>query len=205
MWGEIAAAVGSTALGSVLNRQKPQGYSKGDLDYIAAQRRNQIGDFANQLSAARNRYLAQLPQFQNYAFNQFAPQAESMFAGRGLSVTGGAFQSELAKKAAAFQAEQMLSGISMEREDLNAVNNAYGNLSSNQLGGSYSNFGTSSPNPLAQGLGQLGSTLMTDAFDQRGSDRLSSDLANYKALAALKANTRGSVVNQAPLPPIRGR
>jgi hypothetical protein len=156
-----AASVGLGVAG-MMRKQPNYGYSKGDLDYIAAQRAGQIDAFAKQLSEARARYATQLNQFGNNTFNRFTPQAESSFAGRGLSVTGGAFQSALARKAAEIQDNEMLNLFNVEHGDIKSVDDARGNLAGAQLGRGPSG---PSPDPIAQGLGQLSGGLGSLAID----------------------------------------
>lgn len=91
------------------------------IDVYAARRMGEINDFANTLATVRQRYMTQLNNFQNYAFQRFMPQAEAQFAGRGLQVSGGAYASELARKSADYQNEGLLTAAQMEREDLGNV------------------------------------------------------------------------------------
>lgn len=168
-WGQLALAAaamgGSMLAGS--QKQKNTGYSKGDLDYIASVRSREIESFSQQLAQARSRYMSRLPQFQNFAFNQFMPEAEAAYAGRGLQVSGGAFGSALGKKAAEFQNQGMLDELNMEREDANSVSNAMGQLRAAQLGGGYNNMqGQQGMNPLASGLGQVAYDLFSDGLDR---------------------------------------
>lgn len=158
--GMIGSSLGGAIGGSFGQNQAP-GYSKGDLDYIASQRSQQIGNFANQLAQARQQYYeTTLPNFQKYAMSRFMPQIESNLAGRGLQLSGGAFGSALARQSADFQAQQSLGQYQDTRGDLNNVNNSYGQLAGAQLGGSYANMQNPAPNNnfanLTSQLGQIG-------------------------------------------------
>lgn len=175
MTGNPYAAIGMGATGALAGAlspdQQPTGYSKGDLDSIAQQRFGEIADFRNQLASVRQRYLAQLPQFQAHAMSRFMPQLEAQYANRGLQVSGGAFGSALGRKAGDFQAEQMLAAPQMEAQDLTTVANMMGQVRNAQLGGGYSNFaGPTPPNPIygAAGnfLGQAGMAYMGNQFNQ---------------------------------------
>ncbi len=106
---------------------------KDRLAALAA-RQQQIGDFSNSLATARQNFLTQTNQLQQDAFKRFAPQAEAQFAGRGLDVTGGAFQSALAQKAAEYQNNLIASQADQQRQDLMSVQNLQTGLFPQQLG-----------------------------------------------------------------------
>lgn len=152
----LIAGGASAGIGALLGPKGPQGYSKGDIDYIVAQRSRQIDSFRNELAQARARLAARIPQLQTEAFNRFTPDLEAKLAARGLHVSGGAFASGAGKKGAELQAEleKMLYGA--EREDITNVNNAYGQLTSAQLGGGFSNLEKPQGSPWATALGQFG-------------------------------------------------
>lgn len=160
----IAGGV-SAGVGMLGPKKQAPGYSKGDLDFLMAQRQGQINEFSNALSAARGRYLAQLPQFQQRAMSTFAPNLEAKYGARGLQVGGGAFGSALGKKAADFQAEQMLSAIGMEREDLGRVDAARGNAYSGILGQSPAG---NNPPDYGAPLGMLSSGLLSYGLSGMG-------------------------------------
>lgn len=141
MLGPIGAIAGAgLGVASALRKPQQQGYSKGDLEFMASQRGAQIDQFQNALAASRQKYLAQLPQFQNYAMSRFMPQLEANMAGRGLQVSGGAFGSELGRQAGDFQAQQMLAAPEMERQDLTTVDQARSGLFGAQMGVGSQNF-----------------------------------------------------------------
>lgn len=191
MWGQLALAAGTTAAGMLAGSRKPKntGYSKGDLDYIAAVRGREIESFSRQLAQARSRYMSKLPQFQNFAFNQFMPEAEAAYAGRGLQVSGGAFGSALGKKAAEFQNQGMMDELTMEREDAHSISNALGQLRAAQLGGGYNNMqGPGGVDPLAAGLGQVGYDLFRDGLDRGTMPWQSKNAPNVR----MRPNTRTS-------------
>lgn len=164
------AVAGGLGLGvaGLLRKNKTQGYSKGDLDYIAAVRAREIDNFSNQLTGLRTRYSAALANFGNYTFNRFVPQAEASFAGRGLNVTGGAFQSALARKAADIQQSEGLEMYNRERSDIGAVNDAWSALRAAQLGGGFSNMGGVAPDPTGEAMGMLSSALLSYGANAAG-------------------------------------
>lgn len=171
--GLAAGGLGLTAAG-MMRKQPNYGYSKGDLEALAARRSGEINDFALQLSGLRQRYASQLTNFGNNTFNRFAPQAEASFGARGLQVTGGAFQSALARRASEIQDEQGQALLGLEHSDINAVDSARAGLFSGQAG-----FNPSGPSadPMAQAMGGLGSGIfslgMSGAMTPSGSGRAS--------------------------------
>lgn len=114
---------------------KPSGPSYGNLDALYTRRRQEIGDFANQLSQARTRYLSSLQNMYTDAFNRFGMNAEAQFAGRGLSVLGGAYQSALARESASLQGQLNVKAFEAEREDLYNIDKAYADAASMNAGG----------------------------------------------------------------------
>ena len=164
----IGAGVGLLAgglAGGFSGDQKAPGYSKGDLDYIASQRSQQIGRFGEALTAARNQYYqTTLPNFQKYALGRFMPNIEANLAGRGLAFSGGAYASNVGR----YSSDLAAGGLEGEYRDrlaaLNAVNNAEGSLASSQLQGGYQNFAVPAPNnTLADALslaGQIGTSYL---------------------------------------------
>lgn len=182
--GPIGSAVGGL-FPNLFGAGETSGYSRGDIERLTNQRHQQIQDFAGQLAAARQRYQTNLNNFQNLAFQRFAPIAEARFAGRGLQVTGGAFQSELAKQAAQAQAEGALQASQMEREDLGNVQNLYGGLASTQIEGAYKNPFQRQPNPFLTFAGTTGGNIANEA----------SRLALLKAFGVPMTPESGKAIN----------
>lgn len=129
----------------------------GQAGQLYTLRRQEIGDFAQQLAGARASYLTSLNNMYNQAYSRFSGNAEAGFAARGLQVNGGAFASALANKAADYQAQLAPMAFQAEREDLNSVNNAYaqaaGMNASMVSGGPMAQFDANRQN--AGGFGQL--------------------------------------------------
>lgn len=160
----LLTASAGTGAASILKKPKQYGFSKGDLEYQLAVRDNQISEFASQLAAARAKYNAQLPQFQQFTMGKFAPQLEAAYAAKGFQASGGAFASRLAEKAAELQAQGMLDQYNMEREDLRAVDSARGGARSAILGQ-----GISAPDDsTGQALGSLSSALFSAGIGGMG-------------------------------------
>lgn len=112
-----------------------KGINYGYLDNLYSQRKGQIADFQSQLQAARTRYLSSLNNMYAQSYGRFSQNAEAGFANRGLAVNGGAFASALAKKSADYQAQLEPLAYQAEREDINAVDNAYGQAANMYAGG----------------------------------------------------------------------
>lgn len=126
--GSLLLASAGSAAYSAFGPKPKMDY--GYLDNIYARRMSQISDFQSQLNGARSRYLASLGNMYSQSYGRFSQNAEAGFANRGLSVSGGAFASALAKKTADYQAELEPMAYNAEREDLTRVDNAYGNAAS---------------------------------------------------------------------------
>lgn len=102
---------------------------------IFNQRAQQIQDFQNNLTQARQRYLNNYQNFQSNQFlTQLMPDMAAQFAGRGLQMNGGAYSAELARQAAGMQGQALNTAYSAENQDLNSVNNAQADLFGQQLG-----------------------------------------------------------------------
>jgi hypothetical protein len=155
------AALGSAALGAAGqaglfgNPSKQYGYSKGDLDAIAAQRASQINDFSSQLASMRSQYLNQIPGLQKAAFNQFGNDAAANFGAKGMETGSGAFQSALAREAIPMQAQMYGNAYSTGVQNLNAVNQARAGLFQGQMGAGSAGMSAPTQNPTWAGLGQF--------------------------------------------------
>jgi hypothetical protein len=161
----IGLAAGSLGLGvaGLLRKPTNYGYSKGDLDYLAAQRSGEIDSFSKQLAELRARYNTQITNFGNNTFNRFSPNAEASYAAKGFAPNGGAFQSALARKAAEIQDSEMMNMLNLEHGDIGAVDSAKSNLFSARAG-----FRPSAPSadPTAEAFGQLSSGLGSLAMNR---------------------------------------
>lgn len=120
-WAALAVTGAGLAGGLFGKKSQQGGLSRGDIEGLIANRNNDITNFANSLAQARTKYMASLSNLNTMAFNKYGGQAEANYAARGLQVTGGAFQSALAKKAAELQAQGDLTAAEMERGDLGKV------------------------------------------------------------------------------------
>lgn len=156
---------GAGVAGGLLSKKKQVGLSRGDIEYLIAQRQREIGNFANSLAEARMRYTSQLRNLSDLTYRRFVPQAEAGFAGRGLSVTGGAFQSALAKRAAELEAQGYVSAADMERQDLMNVENLRGQAFG--LGLSAQMQVQPPQDPYGQLWGQLAGAGLTTMFQPR--------------------------------------
>lgn len=124
----LLALQGAAAAKSLFSRPSTPSY--GNLDALYTRRRQEIGDFAQQLTQARAKYLSSLENMYTDAFNRFGMSAEAKFAGRGLSVLGGAYQSALARESANLQGQLNVKAFEAEREDIYNVDQAYANAAS---------------------------------------------------------------------------
>lgn len=132
----MAAGLGLSAYGMFGKRKtgaqyKPD-YSRVDSQYAA--RQSQIASFAQNLASSRARYMTSLNNLYNDAYTRFSGNAEAGFASRGLSVSGGAFASTLAKEAGRMSFEGANIGAGMEREDIRSIDGAYGANSNAYMG-----------------------------------------------------------------------
>ena len=118
----VGAGVGA-GMGFLGGKKGPD-YS--NITRLYNERATQIGAFAQSLASARAKYLTSLNNMYNNAYARFSGTAEAGFANRGMSVSGGAFASALARKAAEYQDAGDVAAVGMEREDLGRIDQAYG-------------------------------------------------------------------------------
>jgi len=109
--------------------------ARDEVAAAIAQRQVQIDKFREQLSVSRARLSNRISALQDLTFKRFGGQAEAQFGGRGLQVTGGAFQSALAREAAGLQAEQEVEISRTEREDIGAEQGLRASLFGQRLSG----------------------------------------------------------------------
>jgi len=139
-----------------------------------ANRQAEISRFREELAQRRAEFGNRFSALQDLAFKRFVPQTEAQFAGRGLQVTGGAFQSELAKRVADLQAQQEVALSNRARADLLAEQSARagaaqlipstfdpraGDVDAAQAGAFGRFFGQNLPGTL-ESFGRLGSALL---------------------------------------------
>lgn len=184
----IGAGVGALmgGLGSGLFGGRPNvPDTSGALQSMYKTRQNDINAFGQQLAAVRQKYLAQLPQYQNYAMGRFMPQIEANLAGRGLQVSGGAFGSALARQAGDFTQQQMLAAPQMEAQDLTTVEN----LRNGAFGQTFS--------PMAQVMqGQAGNELNRNLGQyQDVQSGIGSGILGLAMSGALNRKPQGQVVD----------
>lgn len=118
--------VGSLAMSaySAFGKKKGPDYSGVKNQFEA--RNSQISAFAQSLASARAKYMTSLKSMYDNAYSRFSGNAEAGFASRGMSVSGGAFASTLARETGRMQQEGDVLAADMERDDLRSVDNAYG-------------------------------------------------------------------------------
>jgi len=131
----LILAGGSLAASLLSNKGGGDGFSRGDLDAAIARRQGQIDTFRQELASSRAKLSARIGALQELTFKRFGGKAEAQFGTRGLQVTGGAFQSALAKEAANLQAEQDVAIAGQERADITAEQKLRTGLFQQRLGG----------------------------------------------------------------------
>lgn len=127
----IGASMGGM-VGGMFDKDSGPDYTNVTNQFNA--RNAQIAGFAKQLAGARAKYLSSLNNMYNSAYARFSGNAEAGFASRGMSVSGGAFASTLAKQTAQYQSELEPLAFQAEREDLSRVDSAYGANSGSYMG-----------------------------------------------------------------------
>ena len=124
----IQEALGAATLGmgaySMFGPKQGPDYSNVTERFNA--RNTQISEFAKKLAASRAKYMTSLNNMYNDAYSRFAGNAEAGFASRGMSVSGGAFASTLARETGRMSFEGANLEAGMEREDLRSEDAAYG-------------------------------------------------------------------------------
>jgi len=156
----IGAGVGLLAGGFLGGGKKQKGFNARDIQNLLDQRARQISEFQVSLAGARQRLLDRVGAFQQAAFKRFLPEAEAQFAGRGLQVSGGAFGSELARRAASAEENLALQAAQLEREDLLAAEQLRGQAFGAGFGaqtelGMFQSRLAAQPDELSQSLGAL--------------------------------------------------
>lgn len=135
---------------------KGGGPSFNELTPFIERRRTEINTFSRALSDARARRTARAGELAQRAFERGTAVSEAQFAGRGLQVTGGGFQAELARQAANIQAQVNLDTAQQEAADIRAVEQQRAGLFG-------TTFGARSQNLLGQ---QAGGRANQQAFGQ---------------------------------------
>lgn len=174
----VGALLGATAgLGmGFMGGKKGPDYSK--VTDLYNKRQAQIGAFAANLARARAKYMTSLNNMYNDAYSRFSGNAEAGFASRGMSVSGGAFASTLAKEAGRMSFEGANLAAGMEREDLYGVDKAYGANSGSYMsaisGGPGQQFSADREDMRSIG-GFAGKLAMQYASSKKGADDFGSD------------------------------
>ncbi len=99
-----------------------------------AQRTAQINKYALDLNSARASYLSSLGNMYNDAYTRFNNNLQPGFANRGLGVDSGAFAQALAYKSSEYSAQLAPEAYKAQREDLNNIDKARGNMWSTEIG-----------------------------------------------------------------------
>ena len=157
----LALSAGASAYSAFGPKQGPD---YGSLDAIYSRRRQEIGDFAAQLTGARQKYLTSLGSMYDKAYTRFSGNAEAGFASRGLSVQGGAFASALAKESARYESELAPLAFQAEREDLYKIDDAYASAAGMNASGR---------------SGGPGMSFLAQREDSQSLGRFTGDLAAY--------------------------
>lgn len=129
-WEKAGAWAAGGPIGGMLYNNKDM-FGGGGPSYDQAmidRRTGQINELAANLAKSRAGFASSLQNMYSNAFNTFGGNAEAKFGARGLQVTGGGFQAELARKAAEYQSQMDTEIYGNERQDLMAVDNARAGL-----------------------------------------------------------------------------
>lgn len=119
-WGTAIGAVAGAVIPSLF-QSKGDGFNQEALDMEQSKRLSSISVFSDALTAARANYDKATQNMQSLAFNRFMPNIEAQYAGRGLNVTGGAFQSSLGKEIANLQASANVNSWQGQMSDLSTA------------------------------------------------------------------------------------
>lgn len=174
-WGTaIGAGVG--AIGGAFGLGKKSGPSGPSYYDLLNQRNNEMNSFANKLAMNRANYLQSMQNLNKTVMSQFAPDLEASYGARGLNVTGGAYQAELARKSALLGSEANVNAARMGQQDINSVINFGGNPMS--LGNPYGMAGYNSEldaqRSNSQAIGGLVGSGLSSLMNQGVASRLNS-------------------------------
>ncbi len=162
--GAVIGGVAGGVFGALGSNKK--GYSLPWDQYNA--RLGQISNYQNQLSGATSQYATAIGNMYNTAYNQYLPNAAAAFANRGLNVDSGAFGAELARQSASYIAQGNTDVAKMNINNINSVNNQYGNAweamfgaanESSKAGFNNANANMAGLAQAAVGVGKLGLAL----------------------------------------------
>ncbi len=161
----IGAGVGALAggaLGYLSSGDNGPQYDQSWFD----ERTSQINQYQAALEGARSSYLSSLGRMYNDAYTRFNANIQPTFANRGFGVDSGAFAQALAYKTSEYQAQLNPIAYQAQREDLNNVNTARGNLFNTEIaartGGA--NLGYQASNQQSAALGGFAMNLGLEAY-----------------------------------------
>lgn len=196
-WGTaIGTGVGGLAGAFGLGSKKAIGPSYYDL---LDQRNREMQDFTNRLALNRANYIQSMQNLNKTVMSQFAPNLESTYGARGLNVTGGAYQSELARQSATLGAQANVDAAKMGQQDITSVMNFGGNPMS--LGNPYGEASYKSDLTREGASGQLLGTALSSLIKPNGTNgqntigQIGSSLASLFGRSPVNAGT-----GQMPLP-----
>lgn len=164
----VAGGIGAAGQAGAFGGAKQNGYSKGDMDALAAARSREINSFESSLASMRAQYLAQIPGLNKAAFNQFGNDAAANFGAHGMDAGSGAFQSALGRAAIPMQAHMYDTAYTSGVNNANSVNAARGALSGVQMGAASAGLSAPTQNPMWAGLGQFAGQAGTMALYKAG-------------------------------------
>lgn len=153
MAGMMASGLGLQAYGMFRKQRTAGGLPEGSILGQYDLRAGEIGEFEKKLAAARLTYQSAINNLATNTWSRFVPDTEAMFASRGFTPIGGAYQSALAKESAKLKAGMDVDLATRERQDISDVDQAKAQLRAALMG-----VGISRPysDPIAQGFGNIG-------------------------------------------------
>ena len=170
------------------------GESVGPSYYDLLNQRNQeMQMFQQQLADSRQNYITQMGALNKTVMSQFAPNLEGQFAARGLNVTGGAYQAELARKSATLGAEANVNAAQMGQQNILSLMNWAGNPMAlgNPYGEANQQQQLMAQQANSQGIGRLfGTALGVGANAMMG---------NFAGAASAGAGGLSSMFNRSPV------
>ena len=191
----IGAGIGGLAGAFALGQRGKSDRTQEMIDM----RRAQIQQFGLQLAQAREKLRSRTMALQAETFKRFVPELEAQFASRGKTVTGGAFQSELAKATSLQQKELELQDSLQERTDLGAVQELETGAANLGIAAEQSRFANELARAREQqnALGQLTGLALPGAFEA-GSAGLANILSKFKNRPGVVTG-QGGVTNRRTL------
>jgi hypothetical protein len=154
----IGAGLGAAGILGGSSGGSGPSYGNWSPDTLYNQRMSDINNFSDKLATARQSYLTNLQNLQNITLRQTAQDMGAAFGARGMDVTGGGFQSALARYAAPLIASGQLEASNMERNDLTNVANMKNGAQGQMVSGAYGNQAQQNQNNI-QGQQAVGGLL----------------------------------------------